>query len=165
MNLDLIEQLGAQYPWSRARWRGYDTSEIQKIERLYDIRVSGQLERWLRTVGRCSGGITGDESLILYRKWSVRTHVFFQADAFSIMQHAKAWDLLGHKPFVVSFEDESIFYFVLTTSTTPDKIYRLVERTNTVEATGRTLFEHIADVASRFAPSSELVCTGELIDI
>ena len=36
--------------------KGYSDDELAKIERLYDIKIRGQLYHFLSCMGRCSGG-------------------------------------------------------------------------------------------------------------
>lgn len=60
MNNDqLINDLHSIYPElpiNIHRIKGYSDDEIKKIERLYDIKVAGQLYDFLNCMGRCSGG-------------------------------------------------------------------------------------------------------------
>lgn len=60
MNNELINYLHSVYPElpiDFSYMRGYSADEIQKIERLYDIKVTDQLYDFLTSIGRCSGGL------------------------------------------------------------------------------------------------------------
>ncbi|MBG2767801.1 hypothetical protein I4558_10380 [Proteus mirabilis] len=79
-NNQLINNLHSiypEFPINIHKIKGYSDDEIKKIERLYNIKVAGQLYDFLNYMGRCSGVFFGDEPLIFYREWFIRGHIFF----------------------------------------------------------------------------------------
>ncbi|URN88749.1 MAG: SMI1/KNR4 family protein [Pseudomonas protegens] len=93
---------------------GYSLDELEKIKRLYDIRISGQLQSFLLEMGRSDGGLIGDSFIQLYRpSWRVRTHLLFQVGFLSQMQEAGHYEFLN-KPFVLAWVSETQYYFIQT---------------------------------------------------
>lgn len=150
MSTSLIAYLHAVYPELEidiSKIKGYTGDEIQKIERLYDIKVVGQLRDFLSCMGRCSGGFLGDDLLMFYRKIkSVRSHVLSQLTLRDDLCSLQLWELVNKKPFLVSFENQTQYYFLLTESDTPDLVYHYDENEDTVEATHWTFYEHIKNL-------------------
>nr|WP_282554495.1 hypothetical protein [Providencia sp. G1(2023)] len=97
INNELIEYLHSVYPElpiNTNYMRGYSVDEIQKIERLYDIEVKGQLYDFLSAIGRCSGGLFGDDPLIFYRNGqTVRGNVLYQDALRYELPSAQRYDL------------------------------------------------------------------------
>ncbi|OAT49762.1 SMI1/KNR4 family protein [Providencia heimbachae] len=173
MSTTLIAYLHSVYPELKidiGKIKGYTVDEIQKIERLYDIRVTGQLREFLSCMGRCSGGFFGDDLLMFYRKIkSVRSHVLSQLtlrDDLCSLQH---WELVAKKPFLISFENQTQYYFLLTESDNPDLVYHYDENEDTVEATNWTFHEYLrnrVDTITRMhSDNRDLDYYGELIII
>lgn len=105
----------------------------------------------------------GDDPLIIYRgRWTVRAHLLFQMKVFNSLQEIGAWDYLN-KPFVLSMEAETQYYF-LQTGSDGGFIYHHDENENTVENTGMSLFDYLLDVVNRY-PLGGVVCKGDLITI
>ena len=50
------------------RIRGYSDEEIVKIERLFDIKIMGEMKLFFEIMGRCSGGLISDYGLNVYKK-------------------------------------------------------------------------------------------------
>jgi hypothetical protein len=93
MSRDFWKIIESQYPFSMAGWRGYDENELRLIEKLYGITIDGQLRRLMTKMGRSSGGIFGDDPIILYRQsWSVRAHLVFQLKFIRYIQDLKKFN-------------------------------------------------------------------------
>jgi hypothetical protein len=102
---------------------GYSCEELEKIGRLYNIDVRGQLEIFFRLIGRSAGALISDSLVQLYRvAWRVRQHLLFQADFSEQMQAGGFYGYLN-KPFVFSFISETQYYFLQTSSENFDKVY------------------------------------------
>ena len=124
--------------------KGYSDDELAKIERLYDIKVTDQLYDFLRCMGRCSGGLFGDVPLLFYRdQWSVWGHVLFQAGFTDELKKLQHYELTKQKPFFISIEWETQFYFLLTKSDNPNLVYHYDENEETVETTQWTFNEYL----------------------
>ncbi|WP_029531178.1 hypothetical protein [Pseudomonas asplenii] len=104
-------------------FKGYELSDLEKIERLYRVKIEGQLKDFLMELGKSDGGAIGDSVIQLYRpSWRVRQHLLFQVDFFSQMQDEGFFDYLK-KPFVFAWLSETQYYFVQTTSEDINAVY------------------------------------------
>ncbi|MBD2798083.1 hypothetical protein ID856_16340 [Xenorhabdus sp. 18] len=156
MNQTLINYLHSVFPELEidpSYIRGYTTEEIPKFERLYDIEVKSQLCDFLTCMGRCSGGLFGDVPLTFYQmQKTVRGSLLFQADLRDELGNIQRHDLMAQKPFFISIESYTQYYFILTKSDNPDLVYHYDENEETVEATNWTFNEylkHIVNVYTR----------------
>ncbi|MDK3010172.1 hypothetical protein QPK77_20060 [Providencia rettgeri] len=173
MNNELINYLHSVYPElpiDFSYMRGYSADEIQKIERLYDIKVTDQLYDFLTSIGRCSGGLFGDDPLLFYRNQkTIRGSILMQSgmreDLAAIQQH----DLLPQKPFFLSVESYTQYFFVLTASDNPNLIYQYDENEETVEATNWDLKNYLRHVVNVYTRNYDVKASfdqhGELIII
>lgn len=150
MSTSLIAYLHAVYPDLEidiSKIKGYTGDEIQKIERLYDIKVTGQLRDFLMCMGRCSGGFFGDDPLMFYREIkNVRSHVLSQLTLRDDLCSLQYWELVAKKPFLITFENQTQYYFLLTESDNPDLVYHYDENEDTVEATHWTFYEYLRNL-------------------
>ncbi|MBG3129933.1 SMI1/KNR4 family protein [Proteus mirabilis] len=104
--------------------KGYSDDEIEKIKRFYDIKITEQLYSFLSCIGRCSGGVFDDSSLLFYyNNFSVRNHIQFQIDMCERLCNIQQHDLLDQKPFFFSIESENEYLFLLTNSEENNKVY------------------------------------------
>ncbi len=173
INKELIKNLHSVYPEliiDTDALQGYSLEEIGKMERFYDIKVTEQLYDFLICMGRCSGGLFGDDPLLFYREqWSVRGHILFQAGFRDELRKLQQYDLLKKKPFFISIESETQFYFVLTASDDPNKIYHYDENEEVVEAENWSFNEylsHVIDIYVRnYRNKAPFKRCGELITI
>ena len=150
--------------------KGYSDDELAKIERLYDIKVTDQLYDFLRCMGRCSGGLFGDVPLLFYRdQWSVWGHVLFQAGFTDELKKLQHYELTKQKPFFISIEWETQFYFLLTKSDNPNLVYHYDENEETVETTQWTFNEYLRKSIDLDTRNYKIQVTpeqyGELINI
>lgn len=152
------------WPHSDEGFLGYSEDEIGQIERLYGILVRGQLREFLLAAGRAGGVLFGDDPIILYREaWSVRTQILFQVKLFTALQDIKAWGSIN-KPFAVSWESETQYYYLQTKSEKCDVVYHYDENDELVRSTDMSLFEYLRDVHNRYGPR-RAECRGELLKI
>jgi len=127
--------------------RGYSEDEIIKIERLYDIKVVDQLYDFLYCMGRCSGGFFGDYPLMFYRgNKTVRSHILSQNSFREDLCNLQEYDIVSKKPFLISFENQTQYFFVLTESVNPNLIYHYDENEQTVHETQWTFNEYIRNI-------------------
>ncbi|WP_193016840.1 SMI1/KNR4 family protein [Proteus sp. FME41] len=132
---------------------GYTDNEIKKIERLYDIKVTGQLYDFLNCIGRCSGGFFGDDPLIFYREWFIRGHVLFQYGSREELYNLELWYILEQKPFFISIESETQYYFLLTCSDQPNLVYHYDENEDKVRALDKNFNEYLGHIISSYNES------------
>lgn len=145
--------------------KGYSDEEIRKIERLYDINITGDLNDFLLQMGRSDGGLIGDDPIILYRSaWDVRTQILVQVRFFDEMQDSGNFEHLKGKPFVFSIENETQYFYLRTASDSPQVVYHFDENNGTSSKTEYTLASYFKQLAASSNPSKAL-CKGELIDV
>lgn len=170
-NNQLINHLHSVYPElpiNIHKIKGYSDDEIKKIERLYDIKVAGQLYDFLNCMGRCSGGFFCDYSLLFYRyNFSVRGHVQFQIGTRNDLCNIKQFNLIKKKPFFISIESETQYLFLLTDSDNPNQVYHYDENEEIVKETEWTLYQYLKKlINSETRKCVKKHCvTGELINI
>ncbi|UUQ63287.1 SMI1/KNR4 family protein [Pseudomonas fuscovaginae UPB0736] len=144
---------------------GYDASEIEKIERLYDIKVEGQLKYFLMEIGRCDGGLIGDSMIQLYRPtWRVREHLLFQVNFFTQMQEERYYDYMK-RPFVFSFLGETQYYYLRTDSFDRDVVWHFDSNTLVVERTGWDLAGFIEYLALNGDAVPDVFAQGDILKI
>lgn len=132
---------------------GYADNEIKKIERLYDIKATDQLYDFLNCIGRCSGGFFGDDPLIFYKEWFIRGHVLFQYGLREELYNLELWDMLEQKPFFISIESETQYYFLLTYSDQPNLVYHYDENEDKVRALDKNFNEYLGHIISSYNES------------
>ncbi|WP_143080710.1 SMI1/KNR4 family protein [Variovorax sp. YR750] len=151
---------------------GYTEEELLKIERLYDVKFSGDLRDFMLEMGRSDGGLIGDDPISFYRDRSVRRHVFFQAGMDRRFCAMQKFDLRFQGEFIISVESETQFYFLLTKSDSPDLIYRYDDEnpdetdSGAMTCTGMSFMEYMHRVVRIYKKrGSGVVCRGEMIVI
>lgn len=173
INEKLINYLHSVYPELTidiSFIKGYSNNEIAKIERLYDIKITGQLHDFLCSIGRCSGGLFGDDPLLFYRdQWSVRGHILFQTGFREELNNLNFYDLVEQKPFFISIEWETQYYFLLTKSDNPNLVYHYDENEETVKCTQWEFDEYLRYVVDehvrKYKNKAPFNRSGELINI
>lgn len=144
---------------------GYTLGELALIESLYDITLTGQFRAFLLEMGRCDGGLIGDDPIILYRPWSVRTQLLHQIVFFNDMQDAGQFAHLAEKPFTFSCESETQHFFLQTTSATPDRVFQFDENSGAVTDSGLDFLEYMRATVRTYRPirQTDTLCQGELL--
>lgn len=165
MEIKLINYLHSVYPEleiNLAEIKGYSNEEIRKIESLYDINITNQLYDFLVCMGRYSGGFFCDYPLMFYRsKKNVRSHILSQIKLREDLSSLQQWELLRQKPFLISFESETQYYFLLTKGADPNLVYHYDENEETVSATNWTFYEYLKLIVKVF--SMNYVRTDDVI--
>lgn len=144
---------------------GYTYKEIKKIERLYDIKISGDLEKFLLKIGRSAGNVLSDVELIFYKgHMKLRDHLITQFACCEELIVANAVDMWLQKPFFISME-ETWSYFLLTDSDYPEEIYLYDDNTDTIRKIDWTFAEYIEHQASEEVRSryNDLVVRSDLL--
>lgn len=173
INQELINYLHSVYPElpiDISYIKGYSTEEIAKIERLYNVKITGQLYDFLLSIGRCSGGFFGDDPLIFYREQkTVRSHFLSQYGLWDDLRNIQQFEYCDKKPFLISIESETLYFFLLTESDHPDLVYSYDENEETIKATKWTFNEYLRRVINSYTRNYKIQVTpdqyGELINI
>ena len=151
----------------RKQVEGYSLSEIKRIEKLYDITIQGDFLEFMLKMGRCSGGLIGDEPIILYRDdWSVRDQILFQFRIIEVL-HENYYEMRVQQPFCFSWEAETQYLFILTQSE-DQLVYQYDENEEKIIETGKTFKEYMLDVYEYYKNDfyrngKRIVCKGELL--
>lgn len=164
---DYVAQIAQGASYDPSQVVGYSESDIDKISRLYDVSVKGQLWDFLHAMGRCDGGLIGDDPIILYRPYmSVRRHVLFQLRLefdFKEYRIERGLSLLKERPFLFSVESETQYFFVATQADNPDRVYHYDENDENVKDTGIDFLEYLKRTVRIWGGRSQTVCRGELL--
>lgn len=171
--VNFIEEIAQGASYDVAQVEGYSEGDLVKIERLYDIRLTGQFRQFMTEMGRSSGGLIGDDPIILYRStWSARGHIRRQIwleelvkDFYfknSPVSEGVPWPADGL--FVFSIENESLFLFVATKSNNPDQVYLYNENGETLTNTKIDFLEYMKRVVRVYGNGrTGVICRGELL--
>jgi len=144
---------------------GYAQWELESIERLYNIKVEGQLKGFLSEMGRSSGGMIGDSLIQLYRpSWRVRQHFLFQVDFFNQMQEEGLYDFLK-KPFIFSLVSETQYYFLQTSGDEGDVVYQFDSNAGVAVRTEWDLVGFIKMLISENEGEAKILAQGDLLVI
>ena len=165
MKIGFLEKIRQGRAVDYSRTLGYSAVELDKIEHLYNITITGDFRDFMLEIGRCSGGLVSDESIILYRNaWDIRTQLFTQFIFLNDLQDAGLYNLLQPQPFLFSIEWETRYYFLFTGGSNPDSVFCYDENTKKLTETGLTFLEYIhALVRANNLEKSDVICQGELV--
>lgn len=142
---------------------GYEDDELDKISRLYNLTIDGQIKSFLKIMGKSDGGVIGDSMIQLYRpSWKVREHLIFQVDFFNQMQEEGFYDYLN-QPFVFSLVSETQYYFIQTSLN--DLVYHYDSNLEEVKATEWDLVSFLRMLARENDNDSRIKSVGNLLDI
>jgi len=166
MTDDFCSEIRRKYPQFYSKMVGYSDDEIEKIEKLYGVEVTGQLRQFLRCAGRSAGGLVGDDTITLYRNaWTVRSHVALGFRLINDLQDISAWEYISN-PFPFSIIGETQYYYVRTGSKSHNKdiVYHYNEDESSVESTNMTLFDFLRRIINaQGVDENRIVCRGELL--
>lgn len=115
---------------------GYSDEEIDKIECLYDIIINGELRRFLKLAGKCSGGVIGNQEMIFYREnMNIREHLIFQENIIERIRNINLELLvtLPTKPFIFAVAGESQIYLLKTATEDNLQVYCYDQSCDTFE--------------------------------
>jgi hypothetical protein len=163
---NFIQGIAQGSPYDPNSVEGYSEVELGKIESLYDISIQGQLKTFLLEMGRCDGGLIGDDPIILYRSnMNVANFVLLQNGLREEIYDTGWQDISSQKPFNFAIESETLSYFVLTNSDEPNCVYFYDENK---EKTGRTewdLFSCLKNFTEYFGGNIYPIVAGDLLEI
>lgn len=119
---------------------GYSDFEVEKIERLFDVVILGQLRSFLKIAGKSSGGFLND-NFLLYQNIGLRRHFLAQLDLYESLQDIGEWELVRNKPFLIEIEFETQYYFTL--SNEEGRMYIYDDERECATCLGMDLYEFI----------------------
>ncbi|NET37769.1 MAG: SMI1/KNR4 family protein [Cyanothece sp. SIO1E1] len=165
MSTHFSETLDAIKASANEELAGYETDEISKIERLYDIIIVGDFRSFLKLAGKCSGGVIGDRDMILYRRtMTLRSHLLLQTGFRNDLQDLGLFDIVGMKPFVFSIESETVYYFLSTAAKDSQKVYLLDENNDQIRETAWNFSDYIEQqVLAGRKHKSNAICKSDLL--
>ena len=129
------------------RIKGYSDEEISKVERLFDIKITGEMKLFFQTMGRCSGGLINDSGFVIYRKNTLRVNLLGANDFIRDLRAIRRFDLIKQKPFSLACENETQDYFCLTDDGGKYQVYRYDENEEEVFETGFTFGTYMMKVS------------------
>ena len=154
---------------------GYSNEELDKIEKLYNIKIIGNFRLFMVKMGRCIGGLLSDEPFIFYKKWSIHSHLLtqigFKDELLDIVldKYASFSRQYCNGVFLISIESETQYYYLNTKSKFPERIFHFDENTDTIKDTGKEFIDYVIWVVERYRKYGEyysgLICQGELLII
>lgn len=160
----LIEEISQGKPYDLSRVKGYTEDEIEKLEKLFDIQINGQLKRFLLEMGRCGGGLIGDDPIILYRpNMRLRDFVLLQHGLREEIYETGWQTISRNKPFNFAIEGETQSYFVLTVSDDPDQVYFHDENENTTSKTEWNLVEYLKLAVKHYGGQPTNFAEGDML--
>ena len=164
----LLETLNEE---QKSALSGYSDAEILKLESLYKVSITGELQAFLKKIGRCDGGLVGDNPFLFYREiMNVRSHILLQVYLINELQEMGAYDQIKN-PFIVAVEYETQFMY-LQTKRGDGIVYCFDENNQIVESTGLTFSEYCLKVYDRYIRHGsnpnrrfDVICKGEMLVI
>lgn len=153
---------------------GYSAEELVKIEKLYDIKISGSLHDFMLEMGRSDGGLIGDDPIILYRNnRSVRSYVITQ-DGFreKLLEQIfrnntpEEVDFFCNSTFLFSIEAETQYYYLNTTGANPERVFHYDENEDIIEDTNVDFIDYMKNTVRVYGSfSPQIICQGEMLII
>ncbi|MCG8313327.1 MAG: hypothetical protein MI976_08930 [Pseudomonadales bacterium] len=146
--------------------KGYSEAELEKISRLYDIHIEGDLKDFMVSMGRCSGGLLGDDVIVLYHgKWGIRGHLITQTGFRSRLVELKFY-YGKKKPFLFSSIAENLDFFMLTNGESPYEVYCLNDSDDTVVSTGLSFLEYMQQLSKEHGGTyMGVTSAGDMLNI
>lgn len=164
METSFIEQIAQGKPYEKDKILGYSEYELNVIERLYSVKVSGNFRKFMLEMGRCDGGLIGGGPIVVYGPDETpRSLIILGAQIEDEICDAGQYELSRLGPFVFSIESETQLYYVVTKSDKPDKIYRFDESNQTIHDTGFSFLEYMQHIVRVWGGRSTAICRGELL--
>lgn len=149
-----------------SRVQGYSEEEINQIERLHDINIEDDFRDFMLEMGRCSGGLFGDE-IIFYRdqyQFPVKRHILAQSGMADDASDALGESIRKFKPVWIAHISETQHFYMLTGDGQDDTVYHYDENYETVKSTGKGVLEFMKEQADYYGSrQGEYICEGELI--
>lgn len=144
---------------------GYSEKEIEAIENYYYLNIKKDFKDFLKFAGRSSGGLLGENQLLIYKNWTVRENLLFQS--FFSEYYFEPGEFLG-MCFLLSIENNNEYYFIKTKEEDL-KVYCYNKKNNTKKETELNFNEYILDLIknynSELKPLENKSIKGELIKI
>lgn len=153
--------------------KGYSELELDKIERLYDVVIRGDLREFMRLAGRSAGRLLGDSFSLMYSPaMSVRDHVLYQEGRRNIIREDLGRnEIVVEKPFFFSETMSTYTFFIKTkpiSGVDINKVYCLDENADEISEEKLLFINFIANWIKRREcnpAKRDVVCVGEMIEI
>lgn len=130
---------------------GYTESEIQQIEHLYDIRITGEFKEFMLCMGRCSGGLLAEDTTLLY---------MFQPKTFLLVHDSYKDELLHYSGYDFSYQhcfffgcigEETDYFFLKTHSDNPQRVYKHGDGDSFIIDTGKDFIDYVMELVLLYA--------------
>ncbi|WP_227430940.1 hypothetical protein [Psychrobacter sp. I-STPA6b] len=131
--MSYIEEV-AQGKWYRPDLvKGYSEDEIKQIEALYSICIQGEFKQFMRCMGRSSGGLLAERTMMLYNL-QPRSHMIRYKAYNDDLLHYSGYDFSYKNSFFFACIWETNLYFLKTTSNNPDYTGELLPQSTHIGA-------------------------------
>ena len=147
---------------------GYESWEIPKIEKLYNIKIDRSLKEFLLAMGRCSGGVISNKSIVLYSPHAfIRTYLRMEFGLVHELERLKYFELVRSRPFFFAIEDENYYLSLATAEEGEQFVYCFDEEKDTVNKTKETFSSYIYRQAKWELECYNqcVICYGDLLKI
>ncbi|WP_227430087.1 SMI1/KNR4 family protein [Psychrobacter sp. I-STPA6b] len=164
--MSYIEEV-AQGRWYQPELvKGYSEDEIKQIEALYGICIQGEFKQFMRCMGRSSGGLLAEDSIMLYN-FQPTIHMILYKSYNDELLYSSGYDFSYKNSFFFACLSETHLYFLKTTSDNPDRVYHHVEGSEDIRDTGQNFTEFLKGVVINFGDDTpqdlQYRYTGELL--
>lgn len=153
--------------------RGYSETELNKIEKLYDVYIRCELRDFMLLAGRSAGHMLGDDFSLMYSPaMSVRDHLLYQEGRRKIISEDMGCShLVVEKPFFFAEKMQAYLFFVKTNPLSvldENKVFCLNENFDHITEEQLPFSEFILReiYARRLSPPKrDVICVGEMVEI
>lgn len=132
---------------------GFNDEQIKKYCKSLNIEAHGEVCAWLKTFGKCSGGVFTSDEYFLYRKRIDYTSNDLNLKSFGELNIAWQNDLVDmniltkqdvfeKKPYIFECYNETHYYIIYTTDLEP-MVWYYCDGDSSYQCTGKTFFEHL----------------------
>ena len=157
-----FDRIHREHQEAEALMIGYSQDELNQLERLYNINISGDFRIYMLRAGRSDGGVIGDDPLIIYRSsWSVRTHIARQMKFIQDLRNIEAHEFIN-QPFLFSIESESHYFFLQTGVPGDTDVYHYDEDSDVVVSSGFNIYGYLNNIVNICGYGS-VNCIGEML--
>ncbi|WP_303121956.1 hypothetical protein [Moraxella sp.] len=134
---------------------GFSDEQIKQYCKSLNIEAYGELHTWLKTFGKCSGGLFTSDEYFLYRKRIDNSanninlksfgelNIAWQNDLIDMGVLTKQ-DVIEKKPYIFECYNETHYYIIYTTDLTP-MVWYYCDGDGSYQCTGKTFFKHLKD--------------------
>lgn len=165
---ELLKILREYLELNNKEYIGYNDDEIKGIEELYNLEIKGDFRDFLKLIGKNSGGLLGEDELVLYKEWSVRERLLSKFIFTKYLGEDEFYEEADGKPFIIRLEDETNYFFIVTRNKDM-KVYHYNREKRELKETGMGFTEYIVYLIRKYNPElrelKDVSISGDIINI